>query len=117
MSQENKPTRLNGPDKGEGPRKGPKFSIYWIYAIIAAVLLLANFYRGTPKHLKWSELDSNKKCLLQGDVEKLDLVKNKDKVRVYIKQDSLYKKFYADKLQKTVLSKDKLKTYPCSSLK
>jgi AFG3 family protein len=112
MSQENKPTRLNGPDKGEGQRKGPKFSIYWIYAIIAAVLLLANFYRGTPETLKVVEVEFKKNMLLQGDVEKLDLVKNKDKVRVYIKQDSLYKKFYADKLQKTVLSKDKLKNIP-----
>jgi AFG3 family protein len=112
MSQENKPTRLSGPDKGEGQRKGPKFSIYWIYAIIAAVLLLANFYRGTPETLKVVEVEFKKNMLLQGDVEKLDLVKNKDKVRVYIKQDSLYKKFYADKLQKTVLSKDKLKNVP-----
>ncbi|MES2374669.1 MAG: ATP-dependent zinc metalloprotease FtsH [Bacteroidota bacterium] len=112
MSQENKPTKLNGPDKGEGPRKGPKFSIYWIYAIIAGVLLLANFYRGTPETIKVSEGDFRRSMLLQGDVEKLDLVKNKDKVRVYIKQDSLYKKFYVDKLQKTVLSKEKLKNVP-----
>jgi AFG3 family protein len=112
MSQENKPTRLNGPDKGESPRKGPKFSIYWIYAIIAGVLLLANFYRGAPETIKVAEVEFKKNMLLQGDVEKLDLVKNKDKVRVYIKQDSLYKKFYADKLQKTILSKDKLKNVP-----
>ncbi|MDB5209490.1 MAG: cell division protein FtsH [Sediminibacterium sp.] len=112
MSQENKPTRLNGQDKGEGPRKGPKFSIYWIYAIIAAVLLLANFIKGTPETIKVDEVEFKQKMLMQGDVEKLDLVKNKDKVRVYIKQDSLYKKFYVDKLQKTVVSKDKLKNTP-----
>ncbi|MES2331586.1 MAG: ATP-dependent zinc metalloprotease FtsH [Bacteroidota bacterium] len=112
MSQENKPTRLNGQDKGEGPRKGPKFSIYWIYAIIAAVLLLANFIKGTPETIKVDEVEFKQKMLLQGDVEKLDLVKNKDKVRVYIKQDSLSKKFYVDKLQKTTLSKDKLKNVP-----
>lgn len=112
MSQENKPTRLNGPDKGEGPRKGPKFSIYWIYAIIAAVLLLAQLYRGAPETVKVSDLEFRQKMLLQGDVEKLDLVKNKDKVRVYIKQDSLYKKIYADKLQKSLVSKEKLKNVP-----
>ena len=112
MSQENKPTRLNGPDKGEGPRKGPKFSIYWIYAIIALVLLGAQYLRTSPETLKVSELEFKQKMLLQGDVAKLDLVKNKDRVRVYIKQDSLYKKIYVDKLQKSVVSKDKFKNAP-----
>ncbi|MEO8171659.1 MAG: ATP-dependent zinc metalloprotease FtsH [Sediminibacterium sp.] len=112
MSQENKPTRLNGSDKGDAPRKGPKFSIYWIYAIIAGVLLLAQFYKSAPETIKVAEVEFKQKMLLQGDVEKLDLVKNKDRVRVYIKQDSLYKKFYADKLQKLVISKDKLKGVP-----
>ncbi|HWJ27936.1 MAG TPA: hypothetical protein VNS32_15430, partial [Flavisolibacter sp.] len=50
MSQEpykndNNKTKLpkfsNRPNDGEngGPRKGPRFSIYWVYAIIFAVLI------------------------------------------------------------------------------
>ena len=32
--------------------------------------------------------------LAQGDVEKIDLISNKNIVRVYIKKDSLHKSFY-----------------------
>jgi AFG3 family protein len=111
MAQENKVPRSNNQDKGDGSRKGPKFSIYWIYAIIAGVLLLAQFYKIAPDTIKISELEFKQKMLLQGDVEKLDLVKNKDKVRVYIKPDSLYKPFYVGRLPKTV-SREKLKNVP-----
>ena len=31
--------RPNSEEPGQPPRKGPKFSIYWIYAIIFAVLI------------------------------------------------------------------------------
>ncbi len=112
MSQENKNIKSTGPDKGDGPRKGPKFNIYWIYAIIAVVLLLVNFVKMSPETISTYELEFNQKMLLQGDVLKLDLVKNKDKVRVYIKPDSIYKKFYAEKLPKTAISKEKVTGVP-----
>lgn len=112
MSQENKTPRLNGTEKGEGgPRKNPKFNIYWIYAIIAAVLLFAQFMKFAPETTQTWEQEFRDKMLLQGDVERLDLVKNKDRVRVYIKPDSIYKKFYTDKI-KQVLPKDKVKGVP-----
>lgn len=111
MLPENKNPKLSGPDKSDSPRKGPKFSIYWIYVIIAAGLLLAQFYKGAPDTTKTWEQEFKQKMLLQGDVERLDLVKNKDLVRVYIKSDSIYKKFYSDKL-KTTLNKDKIKGVP-----
>jgi AFG3 family protein len=111
MAQENKP-RLSGQEKGDGPpRKGPKFSIYWIYAIIAAVLLFAQFMKFAPETTQTWEQEFKQKMLVQGDVERLDLVKNKDRVRVYIKPDSISKKFYTDKL-KTSLTKDKVKGVP-----
>ena len=34
----NRPNNNNNSD-GEPPRKGPRFSIYWVYAIIFAVLI------------------------------------------------------------------------------
>src|ERR1044071_9021664 len=75
-----------GDDKS--PRKGPRFSIYWIYAIIAAVLIGSQFFNFTPDALPTTELDFRQKMLAQGDVDKLDYVQNKDLVRVYIKKDS-----------------------------
>src|SRR3569623_801788 len=96
MAQENKNPRLTGPD---GPRKGPKFSLYWIYAIIAGILLYANFMKIAPETTQTYELEFKQKMLLAGDVEKLDLVENKKMVRVYIKPDSINKPFYLDKLK------------------
>jgi cell division protease FtsH len=111
MLQENKSNKSGNQDKGEGSRKGPKFSIYWIYAIIAAVLLSAQFMKFAPDLTKTTEQEFKQNMLAKGDVEKLDLVKNKDRVRVYINPDSLSKDFYVKKF-KTVLAKDKVKGVP-----
>lgn len=111
MSQENKIPKSGGQEKGDGSRKGPKFNIYWIYAIIAAVLLFAQFMKFAPETTITYEQEFKQKMLLQGDVERLDLVKNKDRVRVYIKPDSIYKKFYTEKI-KTALPKEKVKGVP-----
>lgn len=102
---------MSGPDKGDGPRKGSKFNIYWIYAIIAGVLLFAQFMKFAPETTQTWEQEFRDKMLLQGDVERLDLIKNKDRVRVYIKADSIYKKFYTDKIKQS-LPKEKVKGVP-----
>lgn len=112
MAQENKTPKTGSQDKGDGSRKGPKFSIYWVYAIIAGVLLLAQFYKSSPDTITITQQFFRQNMLLQGDVDKLDLVKNKEIVRVYIKPDSIYKKVYADKLPKTIVAKDKVKGVP-----
>jgi AFG3 family protein len=43
-------------------RKGPKFSIYWIYAIIAVVLIGANFYNMSPDAVQTNERDFRTEC-------------------------------------------------------
>src|ERR1700741_931135 len=94
--------RMRPRDENGAPRKGPKFSIYWVWAIIFAVLVgFQIFGTFTPdaQQLK-SELDFRREMLEKGDVEKLLLVKNKDLVRVYIKPDSLQKQYYRNKLNK-----------------
>ena len=111
MLQENKNNKSGNQDKGEGSRKGPKFSIYWIYAIIAAVLLSAQFMKFAPDLTKTTEQEFKQFMLAKGDVEKLDLIKNKDRVRVYINPDSLSKEFYVIKF-KSILAKDKVKGVP-----
>lgn len=94
--------RLRPKDDGGTPRKGPKFNIYWIWAIIFAVLVGFQFFGSfTPdaKPLE-SELEFRTRMLDEGDVSKLVLVTNKNLVRVYIKEDSLDKPYYREKLAK-----------------
>jgi AFG3 family protein len=82
-------------DDDNGQRKGPKFSIYWIWGIIAAVLIGFNLFGTfTPDAHQIEELDFRQHMLSQGDVEKIDLISNKNIVRVYVKKDSLQKSFY-----------------------
>ncbi|GEO11954.1 ATP-dependent zinc metalloprotease FtsH [Segetibacter aerophilus] len=81
-------------------RKGPKFSIYWIYAIIAVVLIAANLFNMSADAVKTNELEFRQQMLAKGDVEKLELIKNKESVRVYIKPESLGKPFYVSKLKR-----------------
>lgn len=110
MLQENKNSKLSGQEKGDGARKGPKFNIYWIYAIIAVILLVAQFSNFAPDLTKTSEQEFKQNMLAKGDVQKLDLITNKLKVRVYINPDSLTKEFYVKKLP--ALNKDKIKNVP-----
>ena len=65
----------SGDDKNG--RKGPRFSIYWIYAIIAVVLIAANLFNMSPDAVRTNELEFRQQMLAKGDVEKLDLIKNK----------------------------------------
>jgi cell division protease FtsH len=78
-----------------GLPKPPKFSIYWVYAIIGAVLLLLNFFpfANSTKTISWEEFNQN--MLQAHDVEKLVVV-NKEVVEVYIKKDLLKSEKYSD---------------------
>src|SRR5450631_1247926 len=86
------------------PKKGPKFNIYWVWAVIAIILLGYNFLGSgfTPDaHHLDSEMEFRNNMLEKGDVSRLVLVTNKNLVRVYIKKDSLDKSYYKDLLGKT----------------
>lgn len=113
MPQQDKKLRPNfmnrgrGGDDEKGSRKTPKFSIYWIYALIAVVLIGYNFLSLTPEALQTTEQSFKEKMLTQGDVERLDLITNKRVVRVYIKSDSLSKSYYAQKFQKVDPARNK----------
>ncbi len=87
-------------DDNQGPRKGPKFSIYWIYAIIFAVLI--GFQLFSPFTSSTAEVDQSyfQEMLKAGDVEKYVVVANRNVVKIYIKKSALSK--YASKLNKGV---------------
>ncbi len=100
-----------GDDRNGGSRKGPRFNIYWIYAIVAIALLGYNFMQGVkPDASDITELKFRQEMLDKNDVEKIEPVLNKGIVRVYIKKDSLNKPFYkqllGDKWTYVAKSKD-----------
>ncbi len=88
-----------GEDRNGGMRKGPRFNIYWIYAIVAIALIGYQLMQGVrPDASDISELKFRQEMLDKNDVEKIEPVVNKGIVRVYIKKDSLNKPFYHQQL-------------------
>ncbi len=93
-------------NKNDNQRKPPKLSIYWIYGIIAAVLIGINIFQFSSTTYETNEQDFKEKMLVGGDVEKLDFVENKHIIRIYIKLDSLSKPFYQKKFQRPISVKN-----------
>ena len=85
--------------------KKPKFNIYWVYAIIGIIILGGQFLNYTPDLLRIDQQEFEENILLQNDVEKLDLIKNKGLVRVYIKPTSIEKDYYYKKFKNKLDSK------------
>ena len=90
----------NNDDKNQ--KKSPRFNIYWVYGIIALILIGYQFFKFSPDSTATTESDFIDSMLLKGDVESYALVKNKDLVRVTIKKDSLDKGYYQRNLTKSV---------------
>jgi AFG3 family protein len=79
-------------DNSNPPAKGPKFSIYWVYVIIAAFLIGMQIF-GSPFKASMAETDFKTftQMLLAGDVKDFENVDNKKTIRVYLKKESLPK--------------------------
>ena len=85
-------------DDNNTPKKGPKFSIYWIYAIIFAVLIGFQFFGPFTPNMTQVDQHEFTEMLKSGDVDKYIVVSNRNVVRIFLKKESLPK--YQDKLKK-----------------
>jgi cell division protease FtsH len=93
--------RSSGNSGGDdnGQRRVPRFSIYWIYALVAIFLIGYQLLQGVkPDANVINELDFKTEMLGRNHVEKIEPIKNKDLVRVYIKKDSLNNAYYKNTL-------------------
>jgi AFG3 family protein len=86
---ENKPPRFpnrppGGGDPNQDPKKGPRFSIYWIYAIIFAVLIGFQLFSSLSGNMaKTTELDF-KNMIAAGDIEKYTIIDNRKVVKIFL---------------------------------
>ncbi len=80
-----------GDDPNQPPKKGPRFSIYWIYAIIFAVLIgFQLFGPFSPNSAKTDNL-AFKSMVLAGDVQKYEIVDNRKNVKIYLTKEGIEK--------------------------
>ena len=89
----------NGDGKGNGKPTGPRFNLYWIYAIIASVLLLAAYFNNSSTASSITKSEFLERMYKPGDVAKVQEVRNRLLIRVYIKPESLSKEYYKEKLK------------------
>jgi AFG3 family protein len=101
QQQENQNSKnpFQRPAGGDGKPRPPRFSIYWIYAIIAIVLIGTQYLRPGSDALKTTKKDFMEEMYAKGDVSKIVEVRNKLLVRVYIKPESLKKPYYTEQFK------------------
>lgn len=93
----------NRPPGEEPPKKGPRFSIYWIYAIIFAVLIGFQIYSPFTTNMAKTTPNEFKAMVSSGDVKSYVIVSNRNLVRVFLKPESISK--YQQQLSKEVSGK------------
>lgn len=102
----NRPPGQGGDDPNNPPRKGPRFSIYWVYAIILAVLIGFQLFGGalSANMAKISSLEF-RKMLIAGnnDIAKIGIIDNRKTVKVYLTKEGRDR--YAEKLKKGISGK------------
>jgi AFG3 family protein len=92
----------------EAPKKGPRFSIYWVYAIILAIIIgIQVFNAGAgSKSINQNEFEQ---MMRDGDVAKYTIISNRNIVRVKLKPEALAK--YQSKLGKNLSKDDEAHAY------
>jgi AFG3 family protein len=93
-NEKNQPPRFSNRPNGEDPggKKGPKFSIYWIYAIIFAILIGFQLF-GSAFNSNTANVDQGLflEALKAGDVKEYTVISNRNIVKVELKQNALPK--------------------------
>jgi len=107
MAQEpndNRPPRINRPGEDPNqPKKGPRFSIYWIYAIIFAVLIGFSLYGPFSPNMGKTSSVEFKTLLQNGEVDKYSVIDNRKTVKVYLTPTAFKK--YESKIKEDVSGK------------
>ncbi|TCZ71019.1 ATP-dependent zinc metalloprotease FtsH [Flaviaesturariibacter aridisoli] len=73
------------------PRKGPRFSIYWVYVLIFAVIIGFQFFGSSFTTNGKISLDEFKTMVRSGEVSRYVIVDNRDMVRVFLRPAALAK--------------------------
>lgn len=95
-NEKNIPPRFNdrksGEDpQGQAPKKGPKFSIYWVYAIIFAVLIGFQLFGSFSSSTANIDQDDFQEILKAGDVKEYTVISNRNIVKVTLIPSALPK--------------------------
>lgn len=88
-SENKKDGGFNFPPVGGKTIKSPKFNGYWLYIILAVIIIGFQFFnmQSNPVRTTWQEVKT--KMLEKDDIEKINVIKNKGEAQVYLKPDKI----------------------------
>lgn len=90
---------MENENRGNSGEGGPKFSSYWIYAIIALFLLALNVFtmsEGSRDPISYSRLEA---MIADDAVDSIVVITNMDQAHIYIKKSKLGEERYKDAAQ------------------
>ena len=94
----------NPDDPNQPPRKGPRFSIYWIYAIIFAILIGFQIFGGALSgNMAKTNFLKFKDMVAKGEVEKYTVIDNRKVVKIFLTKPAI--ELYRDKLKAGISGK------------
>ncbi len=77
------------PGAGKSPKKTPRFSFYWIYAVVFAILIGMQLFGPLAPNMVKSNGKEFKQLVLKGQVEKYLIIDNRNTVRVFLNDSGL----------------------------
>jgi AFG3 family protein len=77
------------PGAGKSPKKTPRFSFYWIYAIVFAVLIGRQLFGPLAPNMAKSNEKEFKQLVIKGQVDKYQIIDNRNTVRVFLNDSGL----------------------------
>ena len=86
-------------NKGDPNEGGPKFSSYWIYAVIAIFLLGLNFYTMSEGNREPIQYDRLEEMIADRAVDDIIVITNLKQAQIYIKESKLTEERYKDAAQ------------------
>ncbi|MCP4975611.1 MAG: ATP-dependent zinc metalloprotease FtsH [Maribacter sp.] len=90
-------------DNNTTPKK-PKFSSWWIYGLIAVLLIGFNFLGGSNfANTKKSTTSELQEYLRNGDVEKILIITNTNQAKVFLSEEALLKEVHKEVSEKPFL--------------
>ena len=95
----NGPAFFGGQNNGNANNKKPKFTLSYIYLIVAAALIAYWFFTFEAPA---TEIDNSRfnKMVMAKDIDKLEYVKKNDRVNIYLKEDAIKAKTEYENLRK-----------------
>lgn len=85
-----------GNNNNNNPNKKPKFSSYWIYALILVIIISLQFFNGVGMWYNPEKISQTKliEYLRNGDVKKITVVNDIHEAKIYIKEEALTKEIH-----------------------